>query len=122
MALRNFSPSVRTVQNKMQEKIESSVNAKPIKEESSTGGWEDIRDYVVEQTEARWGIQPRDPKKEKLIFESFLSRWGSLALPIARYAFEECKGKWKNAPVRVTRFSLASDSYFAMEIADKLKD
>jgi hypothetical protein len=83
--------------------------------------WEDLRSYVIAQIEQRFGAFPRDPKKEHAIFMSFAGRWGAQAGPIARFAFEQCNGYWKGAPISVTRFCKASDSYFAEQIASRIK-
>lgn len=82
--------------------------------------WEELRDYVVAQIEKCSGKFPRDPKKETGIFMSFAGRWGTLAGPIAIFAFETCNGRWKGAPIAVTRFCRNSDPYFAEEIAQRL--
>lgn len=83
--------------------------------------WEDLRNYVVRRIEAVHGAFPREMPKENAIFRSFASRWGALAGPIARFAFEECAGMWHGAPVRVTRFAKGSDPYFAQPIAERLQ-
>jgi hypothetical protein len=83
-------------------------------------GWQELRDYVVAQIEARFGPFPRELAKEKSIFSSFVDRFGPRAPLIARYAFEVSKGMWGNAPVRVTRFTRASDEWFAQVILRRL--
>lgn len=83
-------------------------------------GWEELRDYVVTSIEKRWGVFPRDSRKEAGIFKSFLARWPSQAQQIARYAFEVSDGRWRGAPVSVNRFCKASDPYFAAVIAERL--
>lgn len=80
--------------------------------------WRELRDYVVGEIEQRFGAFPRDLLKEKGIFDAFLSRWGTKAARIARYAFESCQGIWRGAPVSVNRFCKASDPYFAAVISD----
>lgn len=87
---------------------------------SSTWKWDQLRDYVVDRIEKRHGPFPRDAKKEYGIFNGFVSRWGAQAGPIAEFAFEECGGIWKGAPISVNRFCKASDPYFATEIAARL--
>jgi hypothetical protein len=87
---------------------------------SATWTWEDLRNYVVRQIEATHGPFPRDAAKEGGIFKAFLSRWENLAGPIAEFAFEECEGMWRGAPVAVTRFCKGSDPYFAAPIAERL--
>lgn len=83
-------------------------------------GWEELRDYVVSQIEKYHGPFPRNMKTEHSIFKSFASRWEGKAAPIARFAFEQCDGMWRNAPITVNRFCRASDVYFAQVIADRL--
>jgi hypothetical protein len=89
----------------------------------SVWGWQELRDYVVAQIEALFGPSPRDLRKEKSIFSSFIDRFGTDAPRIARYAFESpaTKGLWGNAPIRVTRFTRASDEWFAVPILDRLQ-
>lgn len=82
--------------------------------------WEDLRNYVVRSIERIHGPFPRDAIKEKAIFSSFVTRWGAQAGPIAKFAFEECEGRWRGAPVSVTRFCKGSDHYFAAPIAERL--
>jgi hypothetical protein len=84
-------------------------------------GWEDLRDFVIHEIEARHGVQVRDFRKESGIFKSFLSRYGSNAVPIARLAFSKVfDGMWSSAPITVTRFCKASDPYFADILAKRL--
>jgi hypothetical protein len=83
--------------------------------------WEDLRNYVVRSIETIHGPFPREAPKENAIFRSFVDRWGRQAGPIARFVFEDCQGMWRGAPVRVTRFCKASDSYFAAPIAERLQ-
>jgi hypothetical protein len=82
--------------------------------------WQELRDYVVGKIVEIHGVFPRNATKEMGIFKSFTTRWGNLAPVIARYAFEEMGGYWKNAPVSVTRFCKASDPYFAQLIVNHL--
>lgn len=84
--------------------------------------WDDLRDYVVAKIEEHHGPFPRDSKKESGIFKSFLSRYGEMAPVIARYAFEVCNGRWREAPISVTRFCKASDPYFADIIVARLAE
>lgn len=83
-------------------------------------GWEQLRDYVVSETERYHGRQHRNPAAEKKIFQGFVARWGDEAPKIAKYAFDRKKGVWKRAPITVNRFAKGSDQYFAKEIADIL--
>ncbi len=87
---------------------------------SAAWGWEELRDYVVQQIEARFGAFPRNFKTEHSIFKSFATRWGQQAGPIAVHAFEVLNGFWAGAPISVNRFCKNSDVYFAAEIAQKL--
>lgn len=82
-------------------------------------GWEQTRDYVAAQIEARWGVFPRDPAKERSIFVRFCRDWPDHEA-IARYAFEHCDGMWAGAPIRVTRFCKGSDDFFAAEIRRRI--
>lgn len=83
--------------------------------------WRQLRDYVVGRIEAITGPFPRNDAKEFGIFNSFLTRWGQDAAPIARYAFETMNGFWKGAPVSISRFCKGSDPYFAVPIVEHLK-
>lgn len=88
--------------------------------EASAWTWEQLRDYVVQSIEHRFGAFPRNFKTEHSIFKSFVSRWGSQAGPIAVHAFEVLDGRWAGAPISVNRFCKNSDTFFASEIAKKL--
>jgi len=83
--------------------------------------WRDLRDFVVTSIEARFGVFPRDERKEASIFKAFLSRQPK-AVAIARYSFEVLDGHWGGAPISVNRFCLASDVYYADVIAARLVD
>lgn len=84
-------------------------------------GWSDLRDYVIGEIEKRHGPQVRDPRKEAGIFKSFMSRWPEQGVAIAKAAFGPVNdGMWRNAPISVNRFCLASDPYFAAVIASRL--
>lgn len=82
--------------------------------------WQEVRDYVVAKIQ-EGGPTPRNERNEKSTFMAFVSRWQDLAMPIARYAFEDCGGMWMNAPVGVHRFHRSADDYFAKRIAQKLR-
>lgn len=82
--------------------------------------WEDLRNYVVREIETRFGEFPKDPIRLRAIFYSFHQRHGELAGPIAKAAFELHGGRWKGAPVSVTRFCKGSDQYFAIPIKERL--
>lgn len=84
--------------------------------------WSDLRDYVVHQIEQRFGLFPRDSKKEYGIFTRFLREHGAQAGPIAVHAFEVCDGYWANAPISINRFCKASDPYFAAPIKERLAE
>ena len=90
--------------------------------DSEHWGWEEVRDYVVTQIEDRFGVFPRDQRKEAAIFKSFVDRHGAAAPIIAQYAFDICEGWWKGAPVSVNRFCKGSDPYFAVPIIKALTD
>lgn len=84
-------------------------------------GWQELRDYVVAQVEQRFGPFPRDLPKEVSIMKSFTERFGSNAPRIARAAYEVHKGMWGGAPIRLTRFTRASDAWFAVKILEDLR-
>jgi hypothetical protein len=83
-------------------------------------GWEELRDYVVDMVESLFGPFPRDLPKEVSIMKSFTERFGADAPRIARAAYEAHKGYWGGAPIRVTRFTRASDEWFARVILAEL--
>lgn len=87
---------------------------------TETWGWEELRDYVIRNIEARHGAFPRNFKTEGGIFKSFVNRHGSNAGLIAKFAFEQQGGMWRNAPITVNRFCKASDPYFAEPIIERL--
>jgi hypothetical protein len=83
--------------------------------------WDDLRDFVVHEIEARHGAQVRDFRKESGIFKGFLSRYGDQAVPIARLAFSPVfDGMWRSAPIAVTRFTKGSDPYFGDVLLQRL--
>ena len=77
----------------------------------------------VAAIEARFGPFPRHLPQEVSVMKSFMERFGTDAPRIARYAFESpvTKGMWGNAPIRVTRFTRASDEWFAKPILKQLQ-
>jgi hypothetical protein len=81
---------------------------------------EQLRDYVISEIEARFGVRGRDPIRETAIFKRFVKTWGELAGPIAKFAFEVRDGWWQNAPISINRFCRQSDSYFARPIAEQV--
>lgn len=83
-------------------------------------GWEELRDYVVEQIEDRSGPFPRDGMREAAIFKRFCDTWKAEAPAIARYAFEVHDGRWAGAPIRIQRFCRGSDEFFARPIQEKI--
>jgi hypothetical protein len=93
----------------------------------SSWTWDDIRNYVVGKIEARdratgTALPARQEGKEFGIFSAFAGRHGSLAGPIAVFAFETSAtpGYWRNAPIGIGRFAKNSDPYFASVIAEKI--
>lgn len=82
--------------------------------------WSDLRDYVVHQIEERFGLWPRDTKREFGIFSRFAKEHGQMAGPIARYAFEQADGMWAGAPISVNRFCKGSDEFFAIPIKARI--
>lgn len=83
--------------------------------------WENLRDYAVRQIESFHGPFPKEPAKITGIFRSFHSRYGRHAGPIAVAAFELYRGRWKGAPISVTRFCKGSDAYFGDVILNRLQ-
>jgi hypothetical protein len=83
-------------------------------------GWEELRDYVVDMVEVHFGLFPRDLPKEVSIMKSFTERFGHDAPRIARAAYEVHKGYWGGAPIRLSRFTRASDEWFARVILAQL--
>lgn len=80
--------------------------------------WTDLRDYLLCEIEQRHGLQVHDSLKESGILKAFISRWGiEKAVAIAKASMEVHDGMWRNAPITITRFSKASDPYFAAVIA-----
>lgn len=82
--------------------------------------WEDLRDYVVAQIEARFGVFPRDQRKEYGIFARFAKQYGPDAGRIARYVFDLEDGMWCGAPISIYRFTKASDAYFGDVILSRI--
>jgi hypothetical protein len=100
--------------------FKTSGNTSYLAKPDETWDWEDLRNYVIHEIERRHGAQPRDSRKEFGIFNSFMNRWGSQAVPIARFAFEISDGRWMGAPIKMTRFCKESDKVFGSVIAEKL--
>jgi hypothetical protein len=82
--------------------------------------WQQLRDYVISSIEKLHGPFRRDPIKESAIFKSYITRWGDKAPAIARYAFENQKGYYCNAPISVYRFCVKSDEFFSQPITTLL--
>lgn len=89
--------------------------------EESAWDWRALKDYVITEITQRHGPQPLDERRVKAIFESFLKRWGDLAVPIAKAAFTDYDGMWAHAPISVNRFCIKSDPFFAAQIAERLQ-
>jgi hypothetical protein len=83
--------------------------------------WQNMRDYVMSQMEARFGQIDRNPMKERGIFLGFLNRWGAQAPRIARFALETCEGIWQGNRIDINRFCKKSDPWFAAQIAQRLQ-
>lgn len=81
---------------------------------------DDLRNYVVRQIETFFGDFPKEPQKIAGIFRSFHSRYGEWAGPIAVAAFDLYAGRWRGAPISVTRFCKGSDPYFSDPIKQRL--
>lgn len=83
--------------------------------------WRQLRDYVLRSITDRHGPQPSgDEIRNQSIFRSFAQRWGKKAGPIARFAFEDQDGFWRDAPVTASRFTKGNDTYFAGPISERL--
>lgn len=82
--------------------------------------WRQVRDYVIVEIEKRFGPVDCPSGKQFGVFSAFAGRWGALAGPIAKYAFEISDGIWNGTPITVNRFAKGSDPYFAAVIADRL--
>lgn len=85
--------------------------------------WRDLRDYVVAMIQRHSPdlLPQRNDAQEFGIFSAFSGRWGSLAGPIAKFAFETqpTPGMWLNAPIGPGRFAKASDKLFAQVIVER---
>jgi hypothetical protein len=84
-------------------------------------GWQELRDYIIAQSIRRHGAVPRNPVKEASIVKAFMERWGDIAIPIAKRAFDGSDGVWHRAPVRIEHFAKASDDYFAAHLAVEVR-
>lgn len=82
--------------------------------------WRQVRDYIIEQIEARQGAQHQEVAKDAGIIKAFCNRWGDLAPHIAQYAYETADGVWDHRPITVLSFCKAGDARFASVIADRL--
>lgn len=80
-----------------------------------------LRDYVMTQIEALHGAQPRDERLELGTFKGFHARWGRHAGTIAKFAFEQLGGWWRQAPITRTRFTKGNDPFFAAKLAERLE-
>jgi hypothetical protein len=119
MVVRTTAPVVtETVTVHQQPSQRTQYVAKP----EETWAWDDLRDYVVREIEQRFGVFPRDSKKEYGIFHAFCGRWADQAPAIARFAFEVEDGRWAGAPISINRFCKNSDPFFAEVIAKRLAE
>lgn len=88
--------------------------------------WSELRDYVIAKIVEIHGPIPRNAPKENAVFTRFAGKYGELAGPIAKYAFEvqPNPGFWggQHTPIAVGRFAKACDESFADVIAKKLVD
>lgn len=79
--------------------------------------WGDLRDYVITETEARFGSQDRNAAREAGIMKAFIDRHGiEDAVFVAMAAFAVYNGTWRNAPITISRFTKGNDPYFAQVI------
>ena len=88
--------------------------------DSADWGWSEVRDYAVSSIETKFGVFPRDARKEAGIFKRFCVQYGADSGAIARYAFETMDGWWMNSPVSVNRFCKGSDPYFSTPILARI--
>lgn len=113
---------VQEVSSDVQVVTQRSTSRTDLMKPQEQWGWSEVRDYVVAEIEDRFGVFPRDAKKEHGIFTRFCREYGEDAGAIARYAFEVCGGIWKGSPVSVTRFCKGSDVYFSRIIVQRLRE
>ena len=79
----------------------------------------DLRDYVVSEMLRVHGpsVWVRDPAKELSIFKKFVCDFCEtsmeLAVAIARLAYGQHKGIWRDTPITPARFSKGNYRYFA---------
>lgn len=84
-------------------------------------GWQETRDYVMEQIQLRQGPQAWEGHKLIGIFKGFASRWGAETPAICRYVFEVCDGIWMGRPVTVTSWCKGADHFFAEAITERIR-
>jgi hypothetical protein len=115
------APRVReTVTVTRDETLATEVRTTDVGKNPAEWNWEDLRNYVVRQIQTFHGEFPIDQMKLSGIFKGFLRRHGAMAGPIAVAAFDLHHGRWKGAPISVTRFCAGSDPYFAEPIKRSL--
>lgn len=113
------APSVQVVED-VEVTLMPSEGRAYLTKDPSAWAWSDLRDYVVHEIEARFGVWPRDSKKEFGIFTRFAKEHGADAGRIAKFAFETHNGIWAGAPISVNRFCKGSDPFFADPIKARL--
>ena len=86
---------------------------------------DDLQAYVVRKIEELHGPQPDHSHAPRLksIFGRFHREFGRDAGPIAVWVFETQAdaGRWKGAPVKVSRFSKANDEWMARPVLDRIR-
>ena len=111
VAQRVVVPGVTITEKVTVHRQPSQATAYLAKGEEQWGG-SDLRDYVVREVEKRFGLFPRDHRKEAAIFKAFMDRYPQ-AVQIAKYLFEGKGGYWMGAPVSIFRFTKGADAYCA---------
>lgn len=117
---RAAAPAPRVDTPRAQPAVKAPTAATDLLDQPGQWSWQQLRDYVLRAAAERHGPAPVDEIKVTSIFKSFHTRWGALAGPIARFAFEQQDGYWRSAPVTPARFCKASDAYFAAPIAERI--
>lgn len=99
----------------------SSVQQAYLLKPAKSWDWSDLRDYIITESEKRFGAQRRNPPKEASIVKAFMQRHGNAdAVLVAIAAFELYEGLWMKAPIRIERFSKGCDPTFADKILSRV--
>lgn len=115
-------PTAVVVQEEATVVLQANAHHTYLGKPDASWGWEELRDYIVDQIEKIHGPFVRVTGKEFGIVNGFISRWGAAdAVAITRYAFETSGGYWVNAPITLTRFTKGNDPFFAQPIIERLR-